>query len=62
MRPWDGDSDGLPGYDMGAYEYNGFVPSIIWVSMRIYPEGGLSSLNLGAKKYALQFWVRKASM
>ncbi|MEW5802295.1 MAG: choice-of-anchor Q domain-containing protein [bacterium] len=50
-RPWDGDRDGMANYDMGAFEYNGFVPPIIWVSMDIYSgEGLMSTLSLRSRK------------
>jgi len=49
-RPWDGDRDGMPGYDMGAFEFSGFVPPIIWVSLNIYSGEGLNTLTLLSRK------------
>ncbi len=44
-RPWDGDRDGMPGYDLGAFEFSGFVPPIIWVSMNIYSGEGFNTYS-----------------
>ena len=50
LRPWDGDRDNMPGYDMGAFEFSGFVPPIIWVSLNIYSGEGLNTLSLLSRK------------
>lgn len=50
LRPWDGDHDGMPGFDMGAFEFNGFIPPVIWVSLNIFSGEGLNNLTLLSRK------------
>jgi len=50
LRPWDGDHDGRPGFDMGAFEFNGSIPPVIWVSLNIFSGEGLNTLPLLSRK------------